>query len=212
MAGNLTSDIKSFKHQNQALFGAGKENDEHFWNAVMRQVLVAGFLHKEIESYGIIKLTEKGEEFIKSPTSFVLLKQHDYSSDEEEALYIQSSSKGDAFDEPLYQLLVDLRKSLSKEMEIPPFVIFQEPSLKDMCLQYPINIEELTNVQGVGLGKAQRYGGPFVNLIAHYVEENEIERPQDFTIKSLVNKSVSKVQLIQNIDRRLPLDNSREIT
>ena len=205
ISGNLTSDIKSFNHHNNALFGCGNDQDEHFWNAVIRQVLVAGLLYKEIESYGLIKLTEKGENYLLNPTSFMLLKQHDYSSDEDN-VHVHASSKGDAFDENLYQLLVDLRKSLSKELDIPPFVIFQEPSLKDMCLQYPINMEELTNIQGVGMGKAQRYGEPFIDLIAHYVEENDIERPQDFTFKSLVNKSVSKVQLIQNIDRRLPLD------
>jgi ATP-dependent DNA helicase RecQ len=205
ISGNLTSDIKSFNHHNNALFGCGNDQDEHFWNAVIRQVLVAGLLYKEIESYGLIKLTEKGENYLLNPTSFMLLKQHDYSSDEDN-MHVHASSKGDAFDENLYQLLVDLRKSLSKELDIPPFVIFQEPSLKDMCLQYPINMEELTNIQGVGMGKAQRYGEPFIDLIAHYVEENDIERPQDFTFKSLVNKSVSKVQLIQNIDRRLPLD------
>ena len=211
LAGSLTSDIKSFNHQNHALFGCGKHRDNHFWNAVIRQVTVSGFLIKEIESYGILKLTSKGEQFIENPTEFTLLKQHDYSTEDDNDTIIQSGSKGDALDENLYQQLVDLRKSLSKELDIPPFVIFQEPSLKDMCLQYPVTMEELTNIQGVGNGKAQRYGEPFIDLIAHYVEVNEIDRPQDFIVKSLVNKSVNKVQVIQNIDRKMPLEDIADI-
>jgi len=135
-----------------------------------------------------------------------LIKQHDYSGDDDEEGIVQVSGKGGAFDEKLYDLLIDLRKSLAKEKNIPPFVIFQEPSLRDMCLQYPITLDELTNIQGVGAGKAQRYGEPFLALISAYVEEHDIERPQDMVVKSLVNKSMLKVQLIQNIDRKLPLE------
>ena len=135
----------------------------------------------------------------------MLIKQHDFSNTDDDDSIVQSG-KGGAFDEILYNLLVDLRKSISKQNNIPPFVLFQEPSLKDMCFQYPITIDELTNIQGVGTGKAQRYGEPFVALIANYVEDNDIERPQDLVVKSLVNKSVLKVQLIQNIDRKLPLE------
>jgi ATP-dependent DNA helicase RecQ len=136
----------------------------------------------------------------------MLLKEHDFSNTDDEDSMTLQSAKSAAFDEELYTLLVDLRKSVSKQMEVPPFVVFQEPSLKDMCLQYPITIEELTHVQGVGVGKAQRFGEPFVELIAQYVEENDIDRPQDYFMKSLVNKSGLKVQLIQNIDRKLPLE------
>jgi ATP-dependent DNA helicase RecQ len=205
LSGGVTAEIKSYRHDQAPLFGIGKDRDEHFWNAVIRQTVVAGLLYKDIETYGTLKFTDKGKEFLANPVSFTLLKQHDYSaSDDDDA--IVSPGKGGAFDENLYGMLLDLRKSLSKQNNIPPFVIFQEPSLKDMCFQYPITIDELTNCQGVGAGKAQRYGEPFVALIANYVAENDIDRPQDLVVKSLINKSVLKVQLIQNIDRKLPLE------
>ena len=205
LSGNLTSDIKAYKHNLLPLFGVGKEFDEHFWNAVIRQVTLGGLLYKDVESFGILKLTDAGRAFLANPTSFKLLKQHDFSNtDDDDSIIL--GGKGGVFDEQLYDLLIDLRKSIAKEMGVPPFVVFQEPSLKDMCFQYPIEIEELTNIQGVGVGKAQRYGEPFVALIANYVEDNDIERPQDMVVKSLINKSGLKVQLIQNIDRKLPLD------
>ena len=205
LSGNLTSDIKAYKHNLLPLFGVGKEFDEHFWNAVIRQVTLGGLLYKDVESFGILKLTDAGRAFLANPTSFKLLKQHDFSNtDDDDSIIL--GGKGGVFDERLYDLLIDLRKSIAKEMGVPPFVVFQEPSLKDMCFQYPIEIEELTNIQGVGVGKAQRYGEPFVALIANYVEDNDIERPQDMVVKSLINKSGLKVQLIQNIDRKLPLD------
>jgi len=206
LAGNLTAEIKSYNHQKLPLFGVGKEKDEHFWNSVIRQVCVGDLIYKDVESFGTLKLTEKGKKFIENPQEFMLIKQHDYSGDDDEEGIVQVSGKGGAFDEKLYDLLLDLRKSLAKEKNIPPFVIFQEPSLRDMCLQYPITLDELTNIQGVGAGKAQRYGEPFLALISAYVEEHEIERPQDMVVKSLVNKSMLKVQLIQNIDRKLPLE------
>jgi ATP-dependent DNA helicase RecQ len=206
LSGHVTSDIKSYKHDLMPNFGIGKERDEHFWNAVIRQVIVSGMISKDIETYGTLKLTEKGIEFLSNPISFSLIKEHDFSNTDDEDGAINISGKGGAFDEVLYDMLVDLRKSLSKQNNIPPFVIFQEPSLKDMCLQYPITIDELTNIQGVGHGKAARYGEPFIALIANYVEDNDIERPQDMMMRSLVNKSVLKVQLIQNIDRKLPLE------
>lgn len=205
LAGLVTAEIKNYKHDKTPLFGVGKEHDEHFWNAVIRQTVVAGLLQKDVETYGVLKFTDKGREFLNSPYSFTLLKQHDYSaSDDDDAII--SPSKGGAFDETLYEMLLDLRKSISKQNNIPPFVIFQDPSLKDMCFLYPITIDELTNCQGVGTGKAQRYGEPFVALIHNYVEENDIDRPQDLVVRTLANKSVLKVQLIQNIDRKLPLE------
>ncbi len=204
LSGGVTAEIKNYKHDQLPMFGIGKERDEHFWNAVIRQTVVGGLLYKDIETYGTLKFTEKGRVFLAKPEPFTLLKQHDYSASDDDDVVI--SGKGGAFDEALYDLLVDLRKSLSKQNNIPPFVIFQEPSLKDMCFQYPITIEELTNCAGVGAGKAQRYGAPFIELISQYVEENDIDRPQDLVVKSLVNKSVLKVQLIQNIDRKLPLE------
>ena len=205
MAGNITADVKNYKHNLHPLFGEGKEKDEHFWNAVIRQSLVGGFISKDIETYGTIKMTDLGHEFIKNPKSFMLIKEHDFTGAEDDENGI-STGKGGAFDEVLYDALVDLRKSISKQKNIPPFVIFQEPSLKDMCFQYPITMDEMTNIQGVGTGKAARYGAPFIALIKQYVEENDIERPQDLVVKSLVNKSGLKVQLIQNIDRKLSLE------
>lgn len=206
LSGHVTADIKQYKHDLLPSFGNGKEKDEHFWNSVIRQVCVGGLVSKEIDTFGTLKLTDLGKEFIKNPKSFQLIKQHDFSNTDDDDSTIEMGGKGGAFDETLYSLLIDMRKSLSKEKGIPPFVIFQEPSLKDMCFQYPITVEELTNIQGVGTGKAQRYGEPFVALIANYVEDNEIERPLDMVVKTLVNKSVLKVQLIQNIDRKLPLE------
>ncbi len=206
LAGVATSEIKAFKHELLEGFGKGSDRDEHFWNAVIRQVVLGGLLYKDVESFGVLKFTEAGRDFIKNPSSFMLLKEHDFSNTDDDDTMTLQTGKSTAFDENLYTLLLDLRKSVSKQMDVPPFVVFQEPSLKDMCLQYPITIEELTHVQGVGVGKAQRFGEPFVALIAQYVEENEIDRPQDYFMKSLVNKSGLKVQLIQNIDRKLPLE------
>jgi ATP-dependent DNA helicase RecQ len=206
LSGHVTADIKAYKQDQFPTFGIGKEKDEHFWNAVIRQTGVGGLVYKDVETFGTLKLTEAGRAFLKKPVSFMLIKQHDFSGTDDDDSIVQVGGKGGAFDEGLYDLLIDLRKTLSKQMSVPPFVIFQEPSLRDMCLQYPITMDELTNIQGVGTGKAQRYGEPFVDLIANYVETNDIERPQDMVVKTLVNKSVLKVQLIQNIDRKLPLE------
>lgn len=204
LSGELNSDIKSYRHNEHPLFGIGNEKNEHFWNAVIRQSTVAGLIQKDIESYGVLKITEEGRKFMDDPKPFMLIKERDYLVIDDEPI-VQSG--GDSvFDEALYQQLLDLRKRLSKEKNIPPFVIFQEPSLRDMCFQYPINLDELTNIQGVGNGKANRYGAPFVALIKEYVEANDIDRPQDLVVKSVVNKSGLKVQLIQNIDRKLPLE------
>lgn len=205
LAGKSNADMQSYKHDQHELFGSGKDKDEHFWNAVIRQSVVNGLLEKDIETYGVLKITEKGEEFIHTAHSIMLFKERDYNVDDDTTI-VMTDNGGSAFDDDLYKQLIDLRKSISKEQGIPPFVIFQEPSLKDMCLQYPITIEEMTNIQGVGTGKASRYGSPFAALIKDYVETNEIERPQDLVVKSLVNKSGLKVQLIQNIDRKLPLE------
>lgn len=204
LSGVANSDIRAYKHDELELFGVGKDRDEHFWNAVIRQTIVSGIIAKDIESYGVLKITEKGREFMSTPTSFMLIKERDYTVIDDESVVVGNS--GSAFDQQLYDQLLDLRKSISKKQEIPPFVIFQEPSLKDMCFQYPTTIEELTNVQGVGHGKAARYGAPFTALIKRYVEDNNIERPQDLVVKSVVNKSGLKVQLIKNIDKKLPLE------
>ncbi len=206
LSGHVTADIKAYKQDQFPTFGIGKDKDEHFWNAVIRQTGVGGLIYKDVETFGTLKLTEEGRAFLKNPSSFMLIKQHDFSGTDDDDSIVQVAGKGGAFDEQLYDLLIDLRKTISKQKSVPPFVIFQEPSLRDMCLQYPITMDELTNIQGVGTGKAQRYGAPFIDLIANYVESNDIERPQDMVVKTLVNKSVLKVQLIQNIDRKLPLE------
>ncbi|MBN9293051.1 MAG: DNA helicase RecQ [Flavobacteriia bacterium] len=205
LTGNITSDIKSYNHDKLPSFASGKDKDEYFWSAVIRQADVNNFIYKEIDSYGTIKLTEKGKEYLENPVSFMIVKERKFDdTDAEDDVVVDA--KGSAFDDTLYQMLLDLRKSISKQQNIPPFVIFQEPSLKDMCFQYPVTVDELTHIQGVGTGKAARYGIPFTELIKRYVEENNIDRPQDLVIKSIANKSALKVQLIQNIDRKLPLE------
>ncbi|MDB3907011.1 DNA helicase RecQ [Crocinitomicaceae bacterium] len=204
LAGKVTADIKAYRHDQHELFGVGKEEDEHFWNAVIRQSVVTGLVRKDIETYGVLKLTDEGHKFIEAPKSFMLIEERDYLVIDDEP--VVQTNKGGAFDEALYTQLVELRKTLSKKMDVPPFVIFQEPSLKDMCFQYPTSIEELTNIQGVGNGKATRYGAPFVRLVKDYVDQNNIDRPHDMVVKSVVNKSGLKVKLIQNIDRKLPLE------
>ena len=204
--GENTTEISSYKHNLLPHFASGKKHDKILWNAVIRQALVAGLISKDIETYGVIKMTQRGLDFIEKPHSFTLVKEHDYSVDEDIGDDSAIGNMKDAFDEQLYQALLDLRKQISRDKDIPPFVIFQESSLKDMSFQYPISKDELTNIQGVGLGKAKRYGAPFLSLIKEYVDNNDIERPQDMVVKSLVNKSGLKVQLIQNIDRKLPLE------
>ncbi len=204
LIGNESQELKSYKHDALRSFGKGKGQETTFWNAVSRQCLVYGFLYKEIESYGTLKLTEDGLNFIANPHSFMLLKEHNYESDDDNTAH---QAKGaNSADDQLLKMLIDLRKQISKQKNVPPFVIFQEPSLLDMTIQYPINLEELSNIVGVGIGKANRYGKPFIELIAKYVEENEIERPQDYVVKSVINKSVLKVHIIQNVDRKMPLE------
>jgi ATP-dependent DNA helicase RecQ len=212
LTGNETTEVKTYKHNLIEQFGKGKEHDEKFWNAVIRQSLVAGLLRKEIESYGMLYVTDKGRNFIQNPTSFMIIEEHDYSGMDDLDV-VTSQQRGvtsNAGDEELFALLKDLRKRMSQEKNVPPFVIFQDPSLQDMATQYPVKMEELSNIVGVGQGKAIRFGKPFIELIAQYVDENDIERPQDFVMKSIVNKSGLKVHIIQNIDRKLPLEDIGE--
>ena len=206
LVGKLTSKVKTYKHQNNSFFEAGINYDETFWNAVYRQIIVSGLAAKEIESYGTLYLTPKGDSFIKSPSSFLLTKEHDFSDTDEDDIIVDQKGGGGALDPKLFSFLKDLRKSLSVKNKIPPFVIFQDPSLEDMTIQYPTSIEDLQAISGVGKGKAIRYGKPFIELISKYVEENNIERHQDFVIKSIANKSAGKVNLIKNIDKKIPLD------
>jgi ATP-dependent DNA helicase RecQ len=208
LSGKVTSAIKSYKHHKLEFFGIGEDKDEKFWNMVIRQALIAKFLTKDIENYGLLKLTEKGMEFLENPTSFMLAEDHDYAdtTDEENAFGARTA----VVDEELFSILKDLRKKLSKQKDVPPFVIFQDPSLEDMAIQYPITIDELQNISGVGAGKAQRYGEEFIDIIKKYVEEKEIIRPLDMVVKSVVNKSGIKVYIIQSIDMKRPLDDIAE--
>jgi ATP-dependent DNA helicase RecQ len=208
LSGKVTSAIKSYKHHKLEFFGIGEDKDEKFWNMVIRQSLIAKFLTKDIENYGLLKVTQKGLAFLETPTSFMLAEDHDYAdtSDEENAFGARTA----AVDEELFSILKDLRKKISKQKEVPPFVIFQDPSLEDMAIQYPITIEELQNISGVGAGKAQRYGTEFVDIIKKYVEEKEIIRPLDMVVKSVVNKSGLKVYIIQSIDMKRPLEDIAE--
>jgi ATP-dependent DNA helicase RecQ len=200
LAGKATSAIKSYKHHKLEIFGTGDEKDERFWNMVIRQALIAKLLTKDIENYGLLKLTKKGHDFLEKPEPFLLTEDHDYSeASEEDAAF---GARTAAVDEELVSILKDLRKKISKQKDVPPFVIFQDPSIEEMAIQYPVNVEELQNISGVGAGKAQRYGHEFVEVIKRYVEEKEIIRPLDMVVKSVVNKSGLKVYIIQSIDRK----------
>jgi ATP-dependent DNA helicase RecQ len=207
VAGNATSEIKSFNHNNHPLFGKGKgtDKDDKYWEAVVRQCTIEGLLTKEIENYGILKVSDKGKAFIKNPTSITLIKPNDYSDVDDGDVIVPQKSSG-AADEALFNILKDVRKSLAKELKLPPYVIFQDPSLEDMATRYPVTIEELTNITGVGQGKAEKYGEEFIEVIAQYVEDNDIDRPMDLVVKSVVNKSGLKVFVIQSIDRKIALD------
>ncbi len=205
LAGNATSSVKSYKHHHIPEFGSGSDRDVKFWNAVLRQCLVAQLITKDIENYGLLKLTAKGHEFLSKPASFMITLDHDYEAETEDAA-MAKAGKTATVDEELFRILKDLRKKMSRELNLPPFVIFQDPSLEDMAIQYPITMEELLNIQGVGTGKAQRYGKKFIELIKTYVDEKEIIRAQDMVVKSVVNKSGLKVYIIQNIDRKVSLD------
>ncbi len=206
LVGKVNAMISSYKTDEKDFFGIGSEKDEGYWMALTRQVLVAGLLKKEIEQYGILHLTEKGKEYIASPTSFMMTKDHVYSEENNDAIITASKSGGGAADNNLLKLLKDLRKNEAKKIGVPPFVVFQDPSLDDMALKYPISMEELLNIHGVGEGKAKKYGKPFITLIANYVEENNIVRPDDLVVKSTGANSGLKLYIIQNVDRKLPLD------
>ncbi|MGQ2982043.1 DNA helicase RecQ [Flavobacterium sp.] len=205
LTGKINAVIKAHRTDAQNFFGIGKEFDEKYWMALLRQVLVGGYLSKDIESYGVLKLTKKGEDFIKDPASFMMSEDHDFNETDEEATVTASKSSGTA-DEALMAMLRDLRKKVAKKLGVPPFVVFQDPSLEDMALKYPVSLEELGNVHGVGEGKAKKYGREFVELIARYVEDNDIVRPDDLVVKSTGANSALKLYIIQNIDRKLSLN------
>ena len=205
LIGRVNAVIKAHRTDSQSFFSCGADHDEKYWMALLRQVLVDGLLSKDIETYGIVKITKKGLDFIKNPSSFLMSEDHEYNETEDEAIITASKSTGVA-DEVLMNMLRDLRKKTAKRLGVPPFVVFQDPSLEDMALKYPIKMDELINTHGVGEGKAKKYGKEFIELIQHYVEENDIIRPDDLVVKSTGANSINKLYIIQNVDRKLPLD------
>ena len=206
ITGKMSANIKSFKHNKLEVFGKGGEYDEKYWNAIIRQMLIERLLVKDIENYGLLKVTPEGYKFLKKPYSMMLARDHDYESTDDDDFFAGGGAKTSTADKNLFTMLKDLRKEISRKENLPPFVIFQDPSLEDMAIQYPITNDELKHITGVGAGKASKYGTPFLELIKNYVEENEIIRPMDMVVKSVVNKSGLKVYIIQNIDRKLSLE------
>ncbi|MCH7524544.1 MAG: DNA helicase RecQ [Bacteroidetes bacterium] len=198
--------IKSHKTDTQPFFGIGNDKSDKFWMALIRQVLVVDFLKKDIETYGVLKMKDAGKAFLENPSSFMMTEDHVFDQESDDSIITNVKGGGIAADQNLMIMLKDLRKQNAKRLGVPPFVIFQDPSLEDMTLKYPITLEELANVHGVGDGKAKKYGIDFVELISDYVEENEIERVQDMVVKSTGSNSALKLYIIQNIDRKLPLD------
>lgn len=204
--GKSTATVKSCKHNKLEIFGKGADYDQKFWYAVLRQSLIERLLEKDIEDYGTLKLTDDGKAFLEKPRSVMMSKDHDYDNPDDGDTVSGMVQKTSATDKVLFSLLKDLRKQIARKHNLPPFVIFQDPSLEDMAIQYPVKLDELKQITGVGTGKAERFGRPFVELITRYVDENEIERPMDMVVKSVVNKSGLKVYLIKNIDRKVFLE------
>lgn len=203
LVGKNTALIKSYGHNKSEWFGAGADHDIRYWGAVIRQALIMGLIDKNIENYGLLSINAKGEEFIAAPRPVYITLDHDYDEEEKETDAVAPTGKGGAADEELFSMLKDLRKKVARQHDLPPFVIFQDPSLEDMAIQYPITIEEMQNISGVGVGKARKFGEEFIRLIRAYVEEKEIVRPQDMIVKSVGNKSGNKIFIIQAIDRKM---------
>ena len=206
LTGKTTALIKSYGHNKSKWFGVGAEHDATFWGAVLRQALILGLVDKNIENYGLISVNRKGENFIAMPFPVTVTLDHNYDEEEREAEAVAPMGKGGAADEELFSMLKDLRKKVAKQRGLPPFVIFQDPSLEDMAVQYPITLEEMQNITGVGVGKARKFGEEFIKLIKAYVEEKEIIRPQDMIVKSVGNKSGNKIFIIQSIDRKMDFE------
>ena len=205
--GKLTPQIAMFRHENLPVFGIGSDKDTHLWNSLIRQMLLENLVRKDIEEYGLLKLTERGEKFLKKPTSFKIVLNNlfeDANEDDDESE--NASQTGAASDDKLFEMLKDLRQKEAKKKSLPPFVIFLENSLQDMATLYPTTLVELEKCQGVSKGKAIKYGKPFVEMIEKYVEENDIEKPDDFIMKSVANKSSNKIYIIQNVDKKIPLE------
>jgi len=205
LKGNETSDVKSYQHDELENFGSASDEDEKLLHAVIRQAMIAGFISKDIENYGLLKLTSNGKAYLKKPTSFPIVKDNEF-DDEDEEPTTKNVGGTCAADDVLFSILKDLRKKMSKKLEVPPFVIFQDPSLEAMATSYPITMDELQNIPGVGAGKAKRYGEEFLKVIKEHVKENEIIRPEDLRVRTVANKSKLKVSIIQSIDRKIALD------
>lgn len=215
LAGETNSIIKSYKHHLSEFFGMGKDKGIRFWIAIIRQAVVMHFLHKDLEQYGLISITPEGKEFLEHPHSVMMAEDREFADgdeeeDEDSAAISAVRHGGGVGDPALFAMLKDLRKDMSRKLKLPGFVIFTDPSLEDMSIHYPITLDELKNCQGVGEGKARKFGKEFINLIAKYVEENDIQRPEDIVVKSIVNKSANKVYIIQSIDRKIPLEDIAE--
>lgn len=206
LTGKNTALVKSYGHHKSKWFGAGEEHDPKYWGAVMRQALILGLVDKNIENYGLISINKKGEQFINLPFSVNVTLDHNYDQEDRGSDSVSPMGKGGAADEELFAMLKDLRKKVAKKHNLPPFVIFQDPSLEDMSVQYPITIEELQSITGVGVGKAKKFGDEFIKIIKTYVDEKEIVRPQDMVVKSVGNKSGNKIYIIQSIDRKMDFE------
>jgi len=204
--GKTNALITSHKTDQQPFFGVGKHKEDRHWMALIRQVIVAGYIKKDIETYGVLRLSDMGKDFLEKPVSFMMAEDHVFDEESNDGIITNSKGGGVAADERLMTMLKDLRKRNAKSLGVPPFVIFQDPSLEDMALKYPITLEELSNVHGVGESKAKKYGKDFIALIADYVEEHDIMRPDDMVVKSTGSNSGLKLYIIQNVDRKLPLD------
>ncbi len=201
--GRGTDDLVSHRHHLLEEFGSGEDEDDKLWNPVIRQAIIAGYLKKDVENYGLLKLTAAGKRYMKTPTSFMIVRDNEFKGGMEEVSHDGSAS---ALDPVLYRMLVDLRKKASKKLHLPPYVVFQDESLKQMAMMYPVDMQELQNIQGVGAGKAKRYGKEFCELIAKYCKDNDIERPEELRVRTVAKKSMVKVKIIQNIDRQIALD------
>ena len=208
--GKLTPQVLMYRHESRPVFGIGKDKESHFWNSLIRQMLLENLIQKDIEEYGLLKLTEEGLKFLEKPTSFRIVMNHIFEEgdgfDDDESSNEVSAQQGAVMDERLFDMLKELRQKEAKKLKLPPFVIFLENSLQDMCNIFPTTLAELEKCQGVSKGKALKYGRPFVDLIGKYVEENNIEKPDDFVMKSVANKSSNKIYIIQNIDKKIPLE------
>lgn len=204
MRGKRTADVRNLGHDELELFGCTEKSDQKFLSAVIRQAVIAGYLERDIENYGLLKLTPKAKKFLNKPESFKIVEDREFN--EEEEVEVLKSGAGCAADPELYSILKDLRKKIARQNSLPPYVIFQDPSLEAMATTYPVNIEELAGIAGVGAGKARRYGKEFVEVIRRHVEENDIDRPEDLVVRSLANKSKVKISIIHAIDRKIDLN------